>query len=139
MQYKTFFRDITLKHHVALRNWPFKELKAPGSMGHSLPAITKLLDLVNSGEVFFEVLDADELQEAIEEQHGRMVSGEVASSSRAVRKDMGQTKRRRSRDDSDESSSDSDRQLSKKAKTSIVVAKKASSKYKSSPQVVDSD
>lgn len=139
MQYKTFFRDITLKHHVALRNWPHKILQAPGAMGHSLPAITKLLDLVTSGEVFFEIVDADELEQIIEEQDEMVASGEVLVVSRKPRKDTGQSKRRQLHDDSDESGSDSNQPPPKKAKTSVAVTKTVPSNYKSASQIVDSD
>lgn len=46
-------------------------------MGHSLPAITKLLNLLNSGEVYFEVLEEEELQLLIEEEEEKIASGEV--------------------------------------------------------------
>lgn len=126
MQYKTSFRDITVKHAIALRNWPHTSLKSPGSMGHSLPAITKLLDLVTSGEVYFEALEADELQELIDEEEERIASGEVVVTSRKTRKDAG-----RKRGD-ERSDSDSDEPPSKKARTSVTepTTKKASSKKK---------
>lgn len=141
MQYKTFFRDITVKHDVALRNWPLKHLQSPGSMGHSLPAITKLLNLVNSGEVYFELLEAEELQELMEAEEERITSGEVVVITRKTRKDAGTRKRQ-----DDELGSDSDEPPAKKARTTIAkpAAKKASSKTKKSSHrstslVVDSE
>lgn len=58
-------------------------------MGHSLPAITKLLNLLNSGEVYFEVLEEEELQLLIEEEEEKIASGEVVVTVRKTRKDAG--------------------------------------------------
>lgn len=146
MQYKTFFRDITIKQHVALRNWPHKELKSPGTMGHSLPAISKLLELVTSGEIFFEMVDEEELQEMIEAEDEKIASGEVVVTARKIRKDIGTSQQgtnKRQLEDSDTSGSDSNGPPAKKARTLIAgpAAKKARKKAtnRSASLVVDSD
>lgn len=135
MQYKTFFRDITIKLQVVLRNWPHKQFKAPGSMGHSLPAITKLLDLVNSGSIFFEVVDDEELQQMIEDENRKIATGEVEVATRRIRKDAGTTSKRQRNSGSDESGSDSDDPPVKKARKSTG----KSSKFRSASIIVDSD
>lgn len=141
MFYKTFFRDITLKYDVVLRNWPHKQLKAPGSMGNSLPAMIKLLDLVNSGEIFFEIVDEEELQQLIEEEDEKISGGEVEVATRKTRKDAGLKRRLVAADDTDESGSDSgdgpQAAASKKARKST--AKPIKTAYKSASVVVDSD
>lgn len=129
MQYKTFFRDITIKYRVALRNWPQKQLNAPGSMGHSLPAITKLLDLVDSGEIFFEILEEEELAQMVEEENRRISAGEVEVATRRIRKDAG-TKRQLA---ADESGSDSGDPPAKKARKSTAKS------IRSASVVIDSD
>lgn len=143
MFYKSFFRDITLKYNVVLRKWPQKELKAPGSMGNSLPAVTKLLDLVNDGEIFFELVDEEELQQLTEEENRKISSGEVEVATRRIRKDAGLKRSLDSEDvdDTDESGSDSGdgpgAAGGKKARK--LTTKRTKTAHKSASVVVDSD
>lgn len=111
-------------------------------MGHSLPAITKLLNLLNSGEVYFEVLEEEELQLLIEEEEEKIASGEVVVTVRKTRKDAGTGQRGVGRKRQEDSGSDSDGPPSKKARTSHGTKSTALNKktpHRSASQVVDSD
>ncbi|KAF7975663.1 hypothetical protein HWV62_8749 [Athelia sp. TMB] len=139
MVYKDFFRAITLEYNVVLRNWPHREFKSPGSMGSSLPAVLKLLELMTNGDVYFEVVDEDELKELKEEEDARIASGEVVVVVRKRRKDAGTGQQGYGRGGHESGSgSEADRPPAKKAKASAASGSKKPA-HKSAPMVIDSD
>ena len=108
MEYKTYHRDIVMRHSVQLVGWPHSKLQSPSSLGNSLPLFARILEALDNGSCRFEELTEAAVTELDKDHQAKIASGELSDAKpRKIRSDAGKRKRKQVRESDQSDSSDS--------------------------------